>query len=235
MGVVPPWKSSSSPSSLPSSSSPDVAAAGQSASYPKSQMGTKTSSEEENSKDSSQRKAEYKGKDVTAIQAGMPTSVTDAIEITNLSTYTLENPTFALKCGVVEYAPHAEIKPDEKCACGFQKYWIGIQGCLGVLRYAIRDTGTCLDIFFSCPYAGFLYDRTVGIQLENVGNVYVGASRRLLEEIDNRQSSITNFDKKKATDVVAKVSNGAMNLEVTATMLDEWKSIIYVQLIDVER
>ncbi|XP_078474037.1 uncharacterized protein LOC144735514 [Lampetra planeri] len=197
-------------------------------------MGAKNSSEGAMCKESSPRKAEYKGKTVDAILAGMPTSVTTAIEITNLSTYTLENPTFALNLGVVEYAPHAEIKPGEKRSCGFHKYWIGIKGCLGVLRYAIRDTEMCLDIFFSCPYAGFIYDRTVGIQLENVGNVYVGASRRLLEEIDNCQSLIKNFNKKKATDAVAKVRNDAMNLEVTATMRDEWKSIIHVQLTAVD-
>ncbi|CAN0286608.1 unnamed protein product [Lampetra planeri] len=179
---------------------------------------------------SSPSKAEYKGKTVEAILAGMPTSVAVAIEITNLSTYTLEHPTYVTSHGVLDYSLETEIKPGEKRACGFRKHKVGVKGCLGVLRYAIRDTERCLDIFFSSPYACIVYDRMVGIQLENMGKTYVRASNRLLEEMDHSRDKPYDFDKKKAGDSPATVTNSAMNLAVTATMLDEHRSIIRVQL-----
>ncbi|CAN0286554.1 unnamed protein product [Lampetra fluviatilis] len=179
---------------------------------------------------SSPSEAEHKGKAVEAVLAGMSASVAVAIEITNLSTYTLENPTYVSPHGVVDYPPHTEIKPGEKRACGFRKHTVGLKGCLGVLRYAIRDTERCLDIFFSSPYACIVYDRTVAVQLENVGKIYVGASNRLLEEIDHSRDKPYDFDKKKAGNSAATVTNSTMNLAVTATMIDDYRSIIRVQL-----
>ncbi|XP_078474723.1 uncharacterized protein LOC144735990 [Lampetra planeri] len=174
---------------------------------------------------------ESKGVDVEAVIAGTPTSCKVAVEISNFSGRTLHAPVWYLVSGTMEYSIPSEIFPHEKRACGFRKAKAGFFGCTGILIYRIKDSDKCLCLMFSNPFT-VAYSREFAISLQDW--VPQNTPEMLYEEMmkRNQKNEGTTFVKSMArgSDLTAQCSSTA--LKVKAKMLDDWASIVWLEVMD---
>uniref|UniRef100_A0A803JFU0 Uncharacterized protein n=2 Tax=Xenopus tropicalis TaxID=8364 RepID=A0A803JFU0_XENTR len=153
------------------------------------------------------------------------------IEISNKTkSVTLSSPSTYCGSGHVHSPPPPTIAPNATDCCVFVKNGLMARGSVGVLTYQCSESST-IAILFSNPFDYNLYNIQFGVWLTD--HIRKADDTLYNEMYNNRQhsSEFKCADVKKHAQAL-EVSRG--NLKVSATMSNDYKAILKLEILDVE-